>query len=58
MRAGANAQELAQVADGRVASLLALGVPVLAWVAFNIAAPAFRQLDAMAGKQAAKPKRR
>ena len=46
-----------QLADGRPALLLGLGLPVLAWVFFNIGAPAQRQLDAMSGKQSAAKKR-
>jgi len=34
----AAAQELAQVADGRLIALLGLGGPVIAWVLFNIGA--------------------
>lgn len=43
------AQELAQLADGRPLLFLGLFAPVLGWVAFNIGAPFFRQLDAMQG---------
>ncbi len=45
------AQELAQVADsdGRLGILLTLFVPVVGWVLFNIAGPAFGQLDVSAG---------
>ena len=55
------ASELMQVADNRPLVLLGLGLPVLGWVAFNIAQPAFRQLEGMTGKEAPKkaaPKRR
>jgi len=43
------ATEIAQLAasDNRAGILLTLLVPVLGWVAFNIAGPAFAQLDNM-----------
>ena len=44
------AQELGQLADSRPLVLLGLGLPVLGWVAFNIGAPALRQIDAMGDK--------
>jgi len=49
------AQELVQLADGRPLLFAGLFLPVLGWVAFNIAAPAFRQLAGMADKAAAAP---
>ena len=45
-------QELAQLADGRPLLLAGLFLPVLGWVAFNIAGPAFRQLNSMRGNDA------
>ena len=45
-------QELAQLADGRPLLLAGLFLPVLGWVAFNIAGPAFRQLNGMLGNDA------
>jgi photosystem II PsbY protein len=48
-------QELAQLADGRPLLFAGLFLPVLGWVAFNIAAPAFRQLAGMADKATAAP---
>ncbi len=36
-----------QLADGRPLAFAALFLPVLGWVAFNIGAPALRQIDAM-----------
>ena len=50
-------QELMQLADGRPALFLALFTPVLAWVAYNIGAPALRQIDAMSDKAPAKKKK-
>ena len=46
------AQELGQLADSRPLVLLGLGLPVLGWVAFNIGAPALRQIDNMAEPKA------
>ncbi len=47
------ATELAQLADsdGRLGILLTLFVPVVGWVLFNIAGPAFSQLDVSASWQ-------
>ena len=42
------------MADNRPLVLLGLGLPVLGWVAFNIAQPALRQLDSMTGAEAPK----
>ncbi len=46
------ATELAQLADsdGRLGILLTLFVPVVGWVLFNIAGPAFGQLDVSGGR--------
>ena len=38
------------MADGRVGTLLGLALPVVAFVAFNIGLPAFRQLQQRADK--------
>jgi hypothetical protein len=43
-----------QLADGRPLAFAALFLPVLGWVAFNIGAPALRQIDAMSDKAPAK----
>ena len=53
------AQDVAQLADGRPLLFAGLFLPVLGWVAFNIAAPALRQIDAMgeAPKKTATKKR-
>lgn len=48
------ATQLADVADGRVSTLAAVFVPVLAWVAFNILGPAVNQVDEMSGKASGK----
>ena len=48
------AQELSQLADARPLLLAGLFLPVLGWVAFNIGAPALRQIDAMQGGAPAK----
>jgi len=45
------AQEVAQLAgDNRIGALLALFVPAVAWVGFNIAGPALNQINDMADK--------
>jgi hypothetical protein len=43
-----------QLADSRPLLFAGLFLPVLGWVAFNIAAPALRQIDAMGDKEAPK----
>jgi photosystem II PsbY protein len=50
-------QELVQLADGRPLVFAGLFLPVLGWVAFNIGAPALRQIDAMGDKGAAPAKK-
>ncbi len=50
-------QEMLQVADGRPLVFAGLFLPVLGWVAFNIGAPALRQIDAMGDKGAAPAKK-
>jgi len=49
------AQQVAEVADGRLGFLLALLVPALGWVGFNILQPALRQLDNMSAKNDGRP---
>jgi hypothetical protein len=50
-------QDVAQLADGRPLVFAGLFLPVLGWVAFNIGAPALRQIDAMGDKGAAPAKK-
>merc|ERR1712023_252361 len=43
--------------DGRLGKIVLLGVPVLAWVGFNILGPAQNQLDEMSTAAASKTKK-
>ena len=57
-QADAATQEVVgQLADGRTGALLAIALPALGWVAWNIAGPGLNQLDQMKAKNDAQSRR-